>query len=356
MLTQTTPAVVSALRNVLPPAAIKQLTQALGNCGQPLTHRGPVALEPAMPRQAGGRGVYGGAAADGTPARTWNTQSFADLLPYNERAFYDMPRGGSSTNNYYGDNFTFPTTNVYNITNNTNITVGGGGTYIPGIITDRPPAIIPPAGADGRDGRDGIDGQDGAAGQEGAAGRDGVDGRDGKDGEAGRRGRAGRDGKDGADGADGADGISIQGPAGPQGPEGPASTVPGPQGPEGPVGPQGPAGDGCSSVRAITYLSGQPTLTKTTSSITYATEGLASVSLGTLQVDEDKTTITYVTNVTFDADTCTLTVTTATAELVTNAYLSGNLSTLPAATDTKTVVTNATLNDAQTSNATFCEP
>lgn len=45
MLTNTMPALVSALQKVLPPTALKELTQALGNCNQPLTHRGPVSLQ-----------------------------------------------------------------------------------------------------------------------------------------------------------------------------------------------------------------------------------------------------------------------------------------------------------------------
>lgn len=358
MLTQATPAIVTALQKVLPPAALKQLTQALGNCGQPLSHRGQISIQPSLPRQAGGRGVYGGAGADGNAAKTWNTQSYADLLPYNERAFYEIPGiggpGGTTNNNYYGDSFSFPTFNNYNITNNYSNTIGGG-TYIPGIITDRPPTIIPRDGVDGRDGRDGVDGADGAAGADGVAGEEGRAGRDGRDGRDGGPGRAGRNGRDGADGQDG---ISIQGPQGPAGPEGPQGPA-GPQGPEGQQGIQGiqgPPGDGCSATESITYLSGQPTLTKTSSAITYATEGISGVSLGTVQVDEDKTSITYMTGATFNAETCEITPTFATIEVVTNAYLSGNLSTTPALTDTKTVLTTATLNNGATSTKTICKP
>lgn len=364
MLTQATPAIVAALQKVLPPAALKQLTQALGNCGQPVTHRGPISLQPGLPQQAGGAGVYGGNGADGYPATTWNAQEYADLLPYREGAFYDIPGvglGGTTFNHYYGDSFSFPTTNNYNITNNYVNTIGGG-TYIPGLVTDQI-RFLPPRGRDGAAGRDGYDGRDGRdplPGIDGIAGRDGDPGEPGERGPRGEQGERGRKGEQGDEGPQGPPGVGEQGPpgppgpAGPEGPEGPPGV--GEQGPPGPQGPQGPPGAGCSVTESITYLSGQPTLTKASSAITYATEGLSAVSLGTLQVDENKTTINYLTNVTFDQDTCTLSLTTASIEVVTNAYLSGNLSTTPALTDTKTVVTSVTLNNGATTTKTVCKP
>lgn len=363
MLTQATPAVVAALQKVLPPAAIKQLTQALGNCGQPITHRGAVALQPGLPKQSGGRGVYGGAGPDGSPAQTWNTQQYADLLPYQEGAFYEIPGvgiGGTTYNHYYGDSFNFPTTNNYNITNNYVNTIGGG-TYIPGIITDEI-KFLPPRGRDGTAGRDGYDGRDG---RDGLRGIEGVQGRDGERGETGERGPRGEPGERGRKGSQGEKGDT--GPAGPQGIQGESGGV-GPAGPAGPAGPkgdtgdtgpqgpQGPAGDGCSTTESITYLSGQPSLTKTSESITYAVEGLLSVGLGSVTVDEDKTNITYVTGVTFDSSTCTLNVTTASLSVVTNAFLTGSLSTTPAATATKSVLTNVTLNNGATTTKTVCKP
>jgi len=44
MLTQMMPALIDALRQVLPPEAIGPLSQSLGNCAQPLTHRAGVNL------------------------------------------------------------------------------------------------------------------------------------------------------------------------------------------------------------------------------------------------------------------------------------------------------------------------
>lgn len=368
MLTQATPAIVAALQKALPPAALKQLTQALGNCGQPVTHRGPLSLQPGLPQEAGGAGVFGGNGADGYPAQTWNAQEYADLLPYREGAFYDIPGiglGGTTFNHYYGDSFSFPTTNNYNITNNYANTIGGG-TYIPGLITDQI-RFLPPRGRDGAAGRDGYDGRDGRdplPGIDGIAGRDGDPGEPGERGPRGEQGDRGRKGEQGEQGVQGDvgpagpkgdkgdPGIGIQGPKGDKGDTGDT----GPAGPAGPAGPQGPAGAGCSVTEAITYLSGQPTLTKASSAITFATEGVSAVSLGTLQVDEDKTAINYLTNVTFDPDTCTLSLTTASIEVVTNAYLSGNLSTTPALTDTKTVVTSVTLNNGATTTKTVCKP
>jgi len=40
--TQAAPQIVKALAGVLPDGAVRQLMQALGNCNQPFTSRGPV--------------------------------------------------------------------------------------------------------------------------------------------------------------------------------------------------------------------------------------------------------------------------------------------------------------------------
>ena len=369
MLTQATPAIITALQKVLPPAALKQLTQALGNCGQPLSHRGPVNLQPAMPRQSGGRGVYGGAGADGSPAKTWNTQSYADLLPFNERAFYEIPGiggpGGTTNNNYYGDTFNFPTTNNYNITNNYSTHISGG-TFIPGIVTDQPITVIPRDGVDGRDGRDGVDGGycgDGAAGEAGAAGADGRDGVDGKD---GRVGRDGKDGEDGGDGADGANGISIQGPAGeagPQGPQGPAGALgpqgpAGAQGPQGLQGPQGIPGEGCANSASITYLTSQGTLDPTSSNITFAQNGIKTVTVDSVTVELNTATISVPTEVTLDASECTVSFTAFKSYEVATGVKSatGKLTTTPADTQTVPVVTDVNLPPGDTATTTVCTP
>lgn len=46
MLTQAIPSLVKALQKTMDPSTLKAFTQALGNCAQPLTHRGPVNSAP----------------------------------------------------------------------------------------------------------------------------------------------------------------------------------------------------------------------------------------------------------------------------------------------------------------------
>jgi hypothetical protein len=65
MLTQLMPAMAQAMQGISSDQAARQLMQALGNCGQPLAHRGPVAVAPG-PR--GGGGALGGAQGGGSAA------------------------------------------------------------------------------------------------------------------------------------------------------------------------------------------------------------------------------------------------------------------------------------------------
>lgn len=118
MLTQAQPAVIQALMNALPPNAIKALTQAIGNCQQPLTHRGPVTVEPTT--QGNNKGMYNNA--------TWNPNDYRNILPTASQAggaFVDLPGfspGGSyhagdwNSTNYGGSNFSFPTDDYFNTT------------------------------------------------------------------------------------------------------------------------------------------------------------------------------------------------------------------------------------------------
>jgi hypothetical protein len=105
MLTQSAPAVFKALSGVLPDAAIQALVQAVGNCNQPLTHRGPISLSPGHLQESGPGYVQGG---------RWNPQDYSSLLPTQESASgVDVPgwdsQGGWGNSNYYGDTFHFPT-------------------------------------------------------------------------------------------------------------------------------------------------------------------------------------------------------------------------------------------------------
>ena len=112
MYTQSMPALVKALTGVLPPAALKQLTQALGNCNQPLTHRGQVNVQ--AEQYAYDRGL--------APQGTWNPGEYQRLLPTSTQAGglggdIVLPGfGGSGWNsfNFGGDSFFFPTEQAFN--------------------------------------------------------------------------------------------------------------------------------------------------------------------------------------------------------------------------------------------------
>jgi len=181
MLTQTMPALANAMSGVMPPNALRQLMQALGNCNQPLEHRGPIAIT-ASPRQSA-RGVYDGA--------QWDPRQFQQLADafniWNNLAFVD-----STVNNkiFTGDTFTFPSTNQF-ITNTFPTTIVWGTPGTPGTpgAPGTPGGGAAGGGVDGRDGRDGRDGI--AIGGTGPAGRPGEAGRSGRDGAAGAPGRDG---------------------------------------------------------------------------------------------------------------------------------------------------------------------
>jgi hypothetical protein len=173
MLTNAMPAVMRALQGSLPPNALKQLTQALGNCNQQLTHRGDISVRPdAWSYVNNNNGAYGG-----YPPSSNEYNQYVNNNEYNE--YTDI-----NNQNY----------NTYN----TNIDYGDT------IIVQGGPPGDP--GRDGREGRDGTDGAAGAAGQAGAAGEAGPPGSPGAAGGNGRDGRDGAAGRDGAPGSPGAAG------------------------------------------------------------------------------------------------------------------------------------------------------
>lgn len=218
MLTQTMPALVQALSRVLPQQAVSQIAAALGNCNQPLTHRGGVSIQPSNQYLAGGVN-YGD---------QWNPADYGDIFPTVNQAnnfggsnqqlqnIYDLANYNYNyaTNNYGGNSFNFPTTNEFAI----NEYYGGPTTYIGGnsefvntvttnlttqnlttqIINGQPAPGTPgsrgPAGPPGEPGAAGLDARPGAPGAPGASGLPGGRGLQG------RQGRDGRDGKDGKDG------------------------------------------------------------------------------------------------------------------------------------------------------------
>lgn len=192
MLTQSAPSIVNALAGVLPPNASRALLQSLGNCNQPLAHRGNLQLAPPNPRESGPGYVSGGG---------WNPQDYADLMPQlGQSGNVDVPGygapGGWGSSNYYGDQFNFPvnqlfTTNQYlggpnvynsgsqyvtnsyseNITTNNMVTENLEVTNINGI------PVAGPAGPAGNDGMNGLPGAPGAPGQAGVVFVGGLGGR-----------------------------------------------------------------------------------------------------------------------------------------------------------------------------------
>lgn len=223
MLTQSAPALWNALSKSLPPAAVQQLVGALGNCRQPLAHRGDMSLQPSGPQLLGG--VLGGG--------QWNPRDYQDLLPeshqitnvYNDNSQFLIERAGDSynnTSNYYSDQFYFPT----NLEFSNNNYFGGptfhveGNTYHSNVdartlnVTNLTVQTINDQqvpGAPGLRGGDGALGPAGAPGDAGAAGRDGRNGLAGPAGPPGQPGNVvvifgpgggggGRDGRDGRDG------------------------------------------------------------------------------------------------------------------------------------------------------------
>jgi len=179
MLTNAMPAVMRALQGSLPPSALKQLTQALGNCNQQLTHRGDISVRPdAWSYANNNNGAYG----DYPPSlddynRLVNNSEYGEYADVNNQ-YYNNPN--YNTNIDYGDT----------------IIVQGGPPGAPGQAGQ--------AGSDGTDGSAGAAGQAGAAGEAGPAGSPGGAGGNGRD---GRDGGGGRDGAPGGAGQDGRDGV-----------------------------------------------------------------------------------------------------------------------------------------------------
>lgn len=331
MLTQSTPAIISALEKSLSPQAIKQLTQALGNCGQPLTHRGPVNLQPGAVAEAGGPGVYNGEA--------WSPNDYADLLEYNPGSFYDLADFNSEWNshNYSGDNFYFPTTQNF-VINNFNYGPGvriGGETITERLVTREIVFLPSQDGEDGRDGRDGRDALNGIDGINGINGSDGVNGLPGAAGAQGERGHAGPVGSRGSDGRDGRQGVP--GVAGQNGRLG----QPGPAGRDGRDGVDGITriipGDAPSIIRPlgqrISYLTGRLRTTPTYENIPTAINAISDVNI-TLNVTPTTSSITSISgSATLDPDTCAISIPTASVDVLTGVSVTATVTTESAGSD-----------------------
>ena len=172
MLTQAMPAVVRALQGTMPSAALKQLTQALGNCNQEVVQRGDVNVSPDAWTNVNNRnGAYNGDA--------WNPNNYRNLVTNgdlinninNQNAFDFSTRQEFATNSFYGGDIqnyagdvNISNLNTENITT-VNLTVTGGGDGDPG-----------DPGEPGPPGQPGVDGQ-GRAGLNGAPGFPGGRGR-----------------------------------------------------------------------------------------------------------------------------------------------------------------------------------
>lgn len=182
MLTQQMPALVKALSGALSPADLKSLTQALGNCTQPLTSRQAVNMM--QPIYNSSNAVYEG--------DQWNVNNYTNIFPqagdeisnfWNQ--FLNYTENVNNTNNY-NNTFNFPTYNEFTSNNyfgGDTINIQGDtvtnnhyttNSYVDNSVVNNitvqnkfigPPGPAGPAGEPGRDGRDGAPG---------APGRDGV--------------------------------------------------------------------------------------------------------------------------------------------------------------------------------------
>jgi hypothetical protein len=176
------PAVIDALRSVLSPGELQNLTQALGNCQQPLAHRGSVNFAPGSPQQKGG--VY--------THSPWNPQQ-TSLPSAGSHGGVDIPGMQANWNagNRYDSQFFFPTDQYFNqnqffggaqhyVQNHahmeylTNQTFEGDNLTTNDITVNETINGAPVAGIPGAAGGDGRDGRDGAPGFPGFPGRDGA--------------------------------------------------------------------------------------------------------------------------------------------------------------------------------------
>ena len=112
MFTQSMPALAQALSGALPEAALRQLMQSLGNCQQPLSHRGAVNFQP--PTSTG----VGGLANPGT----WRPSDYANILPKaGDNVFFDVAgdqyNNTDNSHNYDGNQFNFPLNPEFNYNN-----------------------------------------------------------------------------------------------------------------------------------------------------------------------------------------------------------------------------------------------
>lgn len=212
MLTSTMPAVVKALQQVLDPTTLKAFTQALGNCNQPVTQRGPVDVQQnnfflrggEYPGQGDSFGystydysqynpffqnIYAPNFGDFNPIFPAPNPPISILPPdlgpgdnridlgdtinnninnnlYNSQFFFNNDQTfnsfGGPTNNFFGGDTYIDRSYTNNSTTNVNNTTNLNVTNINGNPVQGPSGPPGRPGADGRDGRDGAPGAPGA--------------------------------------------------------------------------------------------------------------------------------------------------------------------------------------------------
>lgn len=212
MLTNTMPAVIKALQQTLDPTTLKAFTQALGNCNQPVTQRGPVDIQPnnfylragEYPGQGDSFGystydysqynpffqnVYAPNFGDFNPIFPVPNPPISilppDLGPGDNRIDLGDTINNNINNNLYSSQFFFNTDQTFNNIGGPTNNVFGGDTYINRSFTDNSTTNVTnttnlnvtningnpvqgPSGPPGRPGSDGRDGRDGAPGAPGA--------------------------------------------------------------------------------------------------------------------------------------------------------------------------------------------
>jgi hypothetical protein len=171
VFTQSMPQLAQALSGALPEAALRQLMQALGNCQQPLSHRGAVNLQPPTSTGPGGLARKG----------VWKTSDYPGLIPTaGQDTFVDVAgdtyTNTTNTNNYDGHQFNFPINQDFNYNNyfgGDTFNVAGNSTFDNTYINNTTTQNLNTTnlnveyinntyvGSQGRDGRDGFNGRDG---------------------------------------------------------------------------------------------------------------------------------------------------------------------------------------------------
>jgi len=178
VFTQSMPALAQALSGALPEEALRQLMQSLGNCQQPLTHRGAINLQ-----QPASTGV-GGLARPGA----WSPSDYSGFLPTaGQDVFVDIAGdknyNTNNTNNYGGHQFNFPINQDFTYNNyfgGDTFNVAGDSTFNNTFTNNANTTRLNVEYINntyvGGDGRDGAAGANGFNGMDGFNGRNGIDG------------------------------------------------------------------------------------------------------------------------------------------------------------------------------------